>query len=91
MTLYKPKTSSTVEAVQLTDITTVVGWLWTNYAGHWSLESDHDPSSIFLAVDTPAGRAHGIPSQWLIARGVLPAVYLEIVDNSVFVASYDLV
>lgn len=91
MTLYKPKSSATVEAIQLTDITTVVGWLWTNYAGHWSLESDHDPSSIFLAVDTASGRSHWAPGQWAIARGGLPAVYLELMDDVTFVATYDLV
>lgn len=89
MTLFKTKTTLTVEAIQLTDISTLVGWLYANYAGHWSIESDHDPATIFLKVDTTSGSSHAAPGSWAIAEGALPAVYLSFLDNPTFVATYD--
>lgn len=89
MSQYKRKSSAVVEALQLTDIPTIIAWLYANYSGHWSLESDHDPATIFLAVDTLSGKSHATAGQWTVAEPPLPASRLTVLTDATFQAAYD--
>lgn len=89
MSLYRQKTNVQVEAIQLNDIGLVSNWLFANYGGHWSIESDHDPATIFLAADTAGGPPHGRPGMWAIARQPLPAATLQFVDDATFQANFE--